>query len=278
MKILSKVFMVIIIVSSSSYAQQNALMNKFEENKVKDLQSVILNDINTGIKAVESPYYFSVDDWLTTGLVLGATSLVMTMDRSIRVGVQKQHSHTLDSFLPYAEYYGRGHLVLAGGGILYLTGLISGNEDITQTGRMLTQALVVTGVYTVGMKFLLGRSRPYENEGPYSVEGLQTKNEDNSLPSGHTSTAFAVSTVLSRKFDNIFASILLYGLAGATAYQRVYSDSHWFSDTMLGAAIGIFVGNKVYDLNNPSKQEENKLAVNPFYVSNGLGLSLSYTF
>ena len=146
MKIISKVFVLFVIVLSSNFAQQDAAINNFKESKTQDLQSTILNDINTGIKAVESPYYFSSNDWFKTGLILGATTLAMTMDRSIRVGVRKQHSHTLDSFLPYAEYYGRGHLALAGGGILYLTGLITGNEGITQTGRMLTQALVVTGV------------------------------------------------------------------------------------------------------------------------------------
>jgi hypothetical protein len=59
--------------------------------------------------------------------------------------------------------------------------------------------------------------------------------EGYSLFSGHTTDAFAAATVLSQRFNNIFASIAFYSLAGLTAYQKVYTDQRCFSDTVLAA-------------------------------------------
>ncbi|HET9135911.1 MAG TPA: phosphatase PAP2 family protein, partial [Candidatus Kapabacteria bacterium] len=114
--------------------------------------------------------------------------------------------------------------------------------------------------------------------GPYDFHPFTTNDDRNSLPSGHTTVAFAISSVLAARIDHPLASILLYGAATCTAFSRMYHDRHWFSDTFLGAAIatstGLWVVKRDEDRSAGSAQTENKLLISP-----GLGsVSLTYRF
>jgi membrane-associated phospholipid phosphatase len=101
-----------------------------------------------------------------------------------------------------------------------------------------------------------------------------------SFPSGHTATAFAISTVLANRIDNPIATVALYGLAGFTGYQRIYDNKHWFSDVFVGAAIGYFIGSSIVNSeeNRESKDFWSDLNVMPSISSSGAGLSLHIDF
>jgi membrane-associated phospholipid phosphatase len=71
---------------------------------------------------------------------------------------------------------------------------------------------------------------------------MSLRNENHSFPSGHTTAAFALSTVLALRANNAFAAAGLYTAACMTAVQRVYGDDHWLSDAMFGATIGTACG------------------------------------
>jgi undecaprenyl-diphosphatase len=58
-----------------------------------------------------------------------------------------------------------------------------------------------------------------------------------SFPSGHTTIAFACATVLAAAVPR--AAPLLYLLALAIGFSRVYVGVHWPLDVVAGAAIGI---------------------------------------
>lgn len=276
-----RIFVLFTFLSAASILPQ--AINQDKNNSQVDLSSLktsVLFNIHNGIKTLEAPLHFQSDDLVNAGIVIGATSIALALDNTVRNNVKSLHSKSADKWVSYGQYYGRAHYFVLGGGLMYLGGFLIGNKDIEETGGMLSQALFVTGVYTVAMKVILGRSRPFENEGTLSVEGFKWHYSDNSLPSGHTSTAFTISTILAKKIDNTYASILLYGLAGATAFQRVYSDKHWFSDTVLGAALGYFIGSKVYELNTGKDDTDSKssLSINAAYVPSGVGLSLNFSF
>ena len=146
---------------------------------------------------------------------------------------------------------------------------------------MVVESVVYTGLTVGVLKFALGRGRPYENDGPGDFFDFSFKEEDVSFPSGHTATAFAVSTVLARKIDNVYATIGLYSLAGLTAYQRIYDNKHWFSDVFVGAALGYFIGSTIANSDEQRENTENilsKVNVMPSVSSKGVGLSLSLNF
>jgi len=102
-----------------------------------------------------------------------------------------------------------------------------------------------------------------------------------SMPSGHTSAAFSAATVLSERIGNIYASAALYSLAGLTAFQRIYRDQHWFSDTILASALGTVIGLKIVKLNSRESEANPKGAsVNfvPVFNHNSMGIGISAAF
>ena len=120
----------------------------------------------------------------------------------------------------------------------------------------------------------MGRSRPYTGEGAFEYRGWQFyKLESTSLPSGHATTAFAMSTVLSRQLRNTYATIGLYSVATLTSISRVYQDFHWISDTFLGAAIGTLVGEAVVRIHQ-GRNDRSALQLTPY--PNGLRLELVF--
>lgn len=98
----------------------------------------------------------------------------------------------------------------------------------SENGWAHTEALLATFVTTSALKYTNGRNRP-GSDNRYS------------MPSGHTSTAFATATSLSYSYG-WKAAIPGYILATFVAASRWSDDAHWLSDTVAGAFIGYFWG------------------------------------
>lgn len=147
-------------------------------------------------------------------------------------------SQTASTFKNLGNNYGEGitPLILATG--LYTGGLVFGSEGIREKGRTLTEAMVYAAITTQTIKMIAGRSRPYTEQGPYDW-GHSSWMDDRhfSFPSGHTMAAFTISTVMADE-TGWMGQTFWYGLAGITAYARITSNKHWFSDTITGAWIG----------------------------------------
>lgn len=189
-----------------------------------------------------APLRFSARDWAVTAAIAGGTALLFTADRTARSIARRSHSTAAGGFADVGREYGREIYGLSLSGGLYAGGLLFGSDHVRTTGRMLFESVAIAGVVNMALKSLIGRSRPQAEEGPFAFRGLETELNHTSLPSGHTTVAFSVSSVLARRIGNAYATIGLYSLAGVTACSRVYHDNHWLSDTFLGAALGTAVG------------------------------------
>jgi membrane-associated phospholipid phosphatase len=239
--------------------------------------SIFLDD---GLNLATAPFSFTYTDWLKTGALVIATGLAFSLDPKIKESVTHQRSASFDNVTGYGEKYGSISYagIFAGG--MYLTGKILGDKNISTTGRMLVESVLYTGLTVSLVKYAVGRSRPYTNEGPSNVFAYTFQESNVSFPSGHTAIAFTVSTVLSRRINNPFATAALYGLAGFTGYQRIYDDKHWFSDVFVGAAIGYFIGNSIVDSeeNRTKNNYLSNVTVMPSLSSTGAGLNLHVDF
>ena len=118
--------------------------------------------------------------------------------------------------------------------LLYALG---GSHEKKAAGKM-ANALVTAGLLTQGLKMVVGRRRPDESGGVGDVTGLSLRYE--SFPSGHTSAAFAMATVLAVEYPKY--RVPLYALAIAVGASRVLQNKHFPSDVLVGAGIGGWAG------------------------------------
>ena len=147
----------------------------------------------------------------------------------------------------------------------------SKNDVFTQT-KILFISAIATNVITFSLKHATNETRP--------------NGSDNlSFPSGHTSNAFMMATVLFHEFKETKPVLAYSGFvfASATGALRVLNNSHWVSDVLVGAGIGIIVTDLVYRFEplknwNPFKNKKISTIISPSYKENALGLYANIQF
>jgi hypothetical protein len=137
-------------------------------------------------------------------------------------------------------------------------------------GWSMLEAAGFSAVSASMLKLAFGRERPNVTA---SVDSWFQGGE--SFPSGHTTFAFAVGTVLAESGNDDYRWVrraLGYGIGAATAYLRVRDNVHWLSDTVAGAALGISTADFVMKRHEP-RERHASLQLLP--TDGGLMLSLS---
>jgi membrane-associated phospholipid phosphatase len=89
--------------------------------------------------------------------------------------------------------------------------------------------------------FFVNQLRPikfFSADQLHFVEGVVLRT-NNSFPSGHSTTAFAIFLFLAYVFKNKNYQIIFAVIACLTAYSRVYLSQHFFADVAAGGLIGI---------------------------------------
>ncbi len=165
-----------------------------------------------------------------------------------------------------------GHILLAGLSVPMITGgLIFKDQKLLETTRLMVESFIISGAITLLGKRAFGRSRPYTGQGPGDFEPFKfnIKREKQSFPSGHTTNAFSIMTVLAKQYDRWWIKIPAYTVAVSVALQRIDSRSHWGADVIAGGAIGYWVGSTLV---NRYKQQSNRISMNPFILGNRVGV------
>jgi len=170
-------------------------------------------------------------------LVVGSMAVgAFFIDGNIRNYVQDEvygGSNALTELL-----YGVGDLdnVFFGALALYSVNTALQDPYLHDTLIMAVQSIAVTEGVTEGFKGAFGRARPrHSPDDPYSFGG-----SGQSFFSGHSSGAWAYSTVLASRYPRV--KWLAYGFAGCVSMSRVYEDAHWTSDVLTGALAGYIIG------------------------------------
>jgi hypothetical protein len=273
MKFYIKVFLFFLLLIIAFPIQINS------QTKETNLFKTIGNDFKIsfydGLCTFSSPARFGKYDWIKAGATIATTVAFMNFDKDIRRELSKNHNDTKDKIADIGNGYGNLITpVLLGGGI-YSYGLFFKEDYVRETGRMIFESVLFSGIITDATKIIAGRSRPYTERGPYFYKMFTLDEGLISFPSGHATVAFAVSSVLANRIHNVYASIGLYTLSTVTALSRVYSDKHWTSDVVLGSAIGYFVGDYI-STENKKCNSKNKVSYNIYPSINGLGLKICF--
>ncbi len=266
--------------SSIFYAQTNSSdsSSNYFDSKINEIGNQINYSLDDCAKLSGGVANFDNTDLLYSTAFVLTTAASFSLDKEMKNLAARNQNAKMKSVTHIGEHYGSGlYSVLLSAG-LFTTGLLTENKKIETTGRILGEALIISGAAIQIIKVVSGRARPFLNEGPFIFNWFETDNPHNSFPSGHTVVAFTTSSVLAASIKNVYASIALYSLAGLTAYQRIYSNNHWFSDTVLAALIGTVVGNALVKINDDRFDEETKeknISLCPTLNSSGLQLTLS---
>jgi membrane-associated phospholipid phosphatase len=228
-------------------------------------------------RIVVSPTTWDGSDWLTAALVVGAASGISLADADIKNFSHRNQNAIDDSFANIGNSIGNPLFVLPPLGLFYLYGHIYDDQIARRTALLAVESLAVSGFFTWTLKEILQRPRPATAESSTTWNGPGKKIGDYSFPSGHTTVAFSVASVLADQYDsNPYIAPIAYGLATLTGLSRIYSDKHWASDAFFGAAIGYYTGKAVVRYHAADGATALKLI--PVVSQQGFGLMAEYRF
>ncbi len=233
------IFFLLLIFQSSLYSQNAYNFSQFVEES---------------FQFIKQPTKWESNDWLKFGLISAGTILLMQADQPIRENVLKDQSYYKSFPIEAGRIWGEGYPTAILAGAFGLHGLIANDPSTKKIGFEIVQSVIYAGAITTFLKFVVGRARPFTNKGDATFSPFSLFDDDfHSLPSGHVTLAFSLSTVLSKNTRSDLLKIIAYLPAVLTAISRVYQDNHWTSDVFLGAAIGYFVGDWVANQHEEKK-------------------------
>jgi membrane-associated phospholipid phosphatase len=129
---------------------------------------------------------------------------------------------------------------------LYGAGLLRKDSKMTRTALLAGEALADSEILTEVLKPGVSRWRPSalppagNFADTFAEGGNRFSSAHSSFPSGHTITAFAVATVISRRYgrQHRWVPILAYGASAAIGFSRLTLSAHYTSDVFVGAVLG----------------------------------------
>lgn len=195
-------------------------------------------------------------DALLLGVFALGTAAVAPIDMQIASRLQYPGAQE-NRFLHYSatgfRLLGDPGSVVTGLGI-YAIGRIDGQRRVQALGLHSVEAILFSDMLTGTLKLVAGRQRPFVDiRNPYSFQLWRGFQSDlyRSFPSGHSTTAFAFASVLTRETQfwwphaGFYVGTVFYGGAALVGASRMYNNMHWASDVVSGAAIGTIIGLKV---------------------------------
>jgi membrane-associated phospholipid phosphatase len=181
-------------------------------------------------------------------VLLGAGALIAT-DRQTVPDVS-QHTIDVSSNISNAAIYGTA----TAAGSIWIAGLMNDNPHQKETGLLTLEALAdAMPVYT-GLQVVAGRERPGEGTG--NGRFLQRHSVDGSFPAGHAMFVWTMATVVAHEYPRWWVKALFYGVAATVSVTRFTAHDHFASDTLVGTALGYFIGRHIFHAHcNPEFSE-----------------------
>jgi membrane-associated phospholipid phosphatase len=144
--------------------------------------------------------------------------------------VRGSRPHWLDRIMVGFTQIGNGIATLGIALVLFLA-----------SDRLLSYELML-GTLTLWLvvelvKFVVHRSRPFIRLAKVRIVGYRARGR--SFPSGHTSQAFFMATLMVHHFHaSVWVAILLYAIALLVGITRMYVGAHYPRDVLAGAILG----------------------------------------
>jgi membrane-associated phospholipid phosphatase len=220
-----------------------------------------------------SPLRWNGNDALVAGMFVAGTGGSFLLDDEVRTVMLRNRNPLNDALKPIGNGYATVLYMGPAALLLWASGAVAGNDWMRETGNMLVTGVFAIGVIQIPVSITVGRARPFFNEGNASAKLFAGTNDDRaSFFSGHSMVAFCFSTILSHQIDNTWATVGLYTLATMGPLARLYIDKHWFSDTVIGSALGTFVGETIWKWHAGKKTTGDSGRLQFYPVPGGMGV------
>ena len=260
-----------LVTTSGAYAAESA-----------SFVSIVGDDVKTTLTA---PANWETAEWKKAGwATLAVVGTAVVADRPVRDFMCKQSqmsscpgagAEVTNSSLTSIENFGQSYALGVMGGF-YLAGLATDNEKSVTVAQDLVAASLSSALVNQSIKVVANRSRPRDNLGNNNFVGYTGLNNNSSFPSGHTTEAFTLASVIAEHYDETWVSVLSYTTAGLVGYARMYHDAHFASDVVASAFIGTYVGKAVVNHNRTLRGK--KLVLLPMFTPEMTGVQLVGNF
>jgi membrane-associated phospholipid phosphatase len=172
-------------------------------------------------------------------------SMVFADERAYRLALGLPMS-VVDAFYEITDFGRSGWVLVPTGALIVVIALVA-SPALDHMTRGVLAALVtrvgfvflavgVPGLFVSIVKRFIGRVRP-SPAGPFAYEPFHWRPDFASLPSGHTTTAFATLVAVGALIPR--ARPFLWAFALLIAVSRIAVTAHFVSDVIAGAAVGV---------------------------------------
>jgi membrane-associated phospholipid phosphatase len=224
-----------------------------------------------------APLSWRSRQWELFGLSVAGVGAAALLDGRVRDAERRDHSAFGNQIAQDFEPLGSGG-AWAVLGSFYLEGLLRDDargRAVAEDGVM--SSVIAGGLVGPALKFVTGRSRPRSANGTYDFKLF---GGSSSFPSGHTTEAFAVASVVATHYDSEWVKGIAYGSAALVGFARLHHQAHFFSDVVGGAVLGTATGRAVVHRNQRERGTAgHRLTVAPLLGPQnqpGVGVALAF--
>lgn len=275
-------FLVVFSITSTSLSAQTTVTNSVYYPKEKFFMRV-KNDARLTGKTIwetyKRPLSWKKKEWLITGGVLALTGLSTLLDEPIHDYYEENRDTNpfLSDVADIGDFMGQPEHNYPFMISMWSLGVIVDSEWMRDTGILLFASITTSGLVQTALKDIVGRARPTAGEGPFVFKPFNGA-AYHSFPSGHTMLALATAYVLAHQINFMPLRIAVFSIPVITGWSRIHDGAHYFSDIILGSAIGIAFAEAVINLYPKFKAQirgkGNDLAIMPSHN----GIRIVYSF
>jgi hypothetical protein len=218
-----------------------------------------------------APASWDQEDWRDAAIAFAGVGATAAFDQTIRTHVQARRTAGEDRFMKRWQEINTFYIL----GGFEAWGELGGDiraKNVAMDG--LAASLIASGLITPGLKLVVGRERPNTTSATFKFRPFSG---NYSFPSGHTTQAFVVATVIAENYPTWWVEGLAYGSAALVGYARIEQNAHFASDVIAGSLIGWSVARAVVHRNN-GPRDPRKLNWSPYTNGRSTGILFFKTF
>jgi membrane-associated phospholipid phosphatase len=227
--------------------------------------------VTDGVSILLAPLRWDGSSWTQAAIAVASVALLSQEDSRIDTAFQRNRSAQTNSFSsavrPFGSYGAIGLSVASLG-----AGLVFKNAEWRETGRDAIEAeLFAAGIVTPALKQIVGRFRPSQGSDADEFQPLSGKQ---SFPSGESTEAFAVASVIAARSHGWVVPVVAYTLASGVALARMNANAHFASDVVAGAFIGTAIGHSIVHRHLANDEKSVSWNLVPIASTRGVGIGI----